>query len=170
MDRAEGRALLEDVAAGRVDVADAQAALGTAPTRGFTDLGFARLDTHRGLRTGAPEVVYGAGKTVPQVIALLRALSEQPSTRPALATRLTDEMVAAINEEMPAATVEPVGRCVAVGELPPAQGCVVVVSAGTSDEPVAAEAAFVARAFGAGVERVVDAGVAGIHRLIADVE
>src|SRR4051794_23938074 len=101
MDRAEVHALLEDVAAGRVDVATAQTVLGTAPTRGFTDLGFARLDTHRGLRTGDPEVVYAAGKTVPQVLSLLRALHEQSARRPALATRLTDEMVTAVAEQLP---------------------------------------------------------------------
>jgi NCAIR mutase (PurE)-related protein len=169
MDRAEVRALLDAVAAGATTVDDAQTLLGDAPLRGFTDLGFARLDAHRGLRTGDPEVVYAAGKTVDQVLALLTALAEQAGARPALATRLTDPMIDAVAERFPDATLDPTARCVAVGNLPATTGTVAVVSAGTSDEPVAAEAAFVARAFGAGVDRVTDVGVAGIHRLIADV-
>src|SRR6185437_7568778 len=129
---------------------------------------FARLDAHRGLRTGDPEVVYAAGKTPAQVIALLHALVPQPGERPTVATRLTDEMVAAVGEEFPGALLDEVAGCVAVGTLPPARGDVVVVSAGTSDEHVAAEAAFVACAFGAQVRRVCDVGVAGIHRLLAE--
>jgi len=168
MDRAEVRALLEGVAAGTLDVTDAEAALGVAPLQGFTDLGFARLDAHRGMRTGDPEVVYAAGKTVPQVIALLHALAEQTGERPALATRLTGEMVDAVRAEFPDALIDETARCVAVGTLPPTAGTVAVVSAGTSDEPVAAEASFVARAYGADVRRVSDVGVAGIHRLLAE--
>jgi NCAIR mutase (PurE)-related protein len=170
MDRAELRALLERVATGAVDVADAEATLGQAPLRGFTDLGFARLDSHRGLRTGDPEVVYGAGKTTDQVVALLRELAGQAGTRPALATRLTDAMLETVRADFPDALVDDAARCVAVGALPATTGTVAVVSAGTSDDAVAAEAAFVARAYGAGVRRVSDVGVAGIHRLLAEVE
>jgi NCAIR mutase (PurE)-related protein len=169
MDRAELRTLLERVATGAVDVTDAEAALGDAPLRGFTDLGFARLDSHRGMRTGDPEVVYGAGKTVEQVLALLTALSGQAGGRPALATRLTEPMLDAARETFPDALVDDVGRCIAIGPLPEPTGAVTVVSAGTSDDAVAAEAAFVARAYGAGVQRVSDVGVAGIHRLLAEV-
>jgi NCAIR mutase (PurE)-related protein len=170
MDRVEVRALLDAVASGVMSVSDAQAALGTAPLAGFTDLGFARLDSHRGLRTGDPEVVYAEGKTVEQVVALLEALRSQPGVRPALATRLTPDMIGAVQEAFPDATLDETARCVAVGPMPTTTGAVVVVSAGTSDERVAAEAAFVARAYGAEVSRVRDAGVAGIHRLLADVE
>lgn len=169
MDRAELRVLLEDVASGALDVQAAEAALGEAPLRGFTDLGFARLDSHRGLRTGDPEVVYAAGKTTAQVVTLLGALAEQPGRRPALATRLTDPMLDAVRAAFPDALIDDVARCAAVGDLPPTTGQVSIVSAGTSDEPVAAEAAFVARAYGADVRRVSDVGVAGIHRLLADV-
>ena len=173
MDRAELRRLLDAVAEGSVDVAAAESALGTAPLEGFTDLGFARLDSHRGMRTGDPEVVYAAGKTVDHVVALLHEMrrhgvDRQGTDRPALATRLTPEMLAAVTDEFPDATVDEVARCVAVGDLPSTTGTVAVLSAGTSDEPVAAEAEFVARAYGAGVERVRDVGVAGIHRLLAD--
>jgi NCAIR mutase (PurE)-related protein len=170
MDRTELRALLDAVATGDLTTDEAEAALGTAPLRGFEDLGFARLDTHRAVRTGDPEVVYGAGKSVEQVVTLLDALRRQANRRPALATRLTAEMREAVRTTFADAVIDDVARCAQVGELPPATGDVAVVSAGTSDEPVAAEAAFVARAFGASINRVVDAGVAGIHRLIGDYE
>jgi NCAIR mutase (PurE)-related protein len=168
VDSSELRALLDDVAAGATSSADAAARLSAGPLAGYADLGFARLDAHRGVRTGDPEVVYAAGKTTEQVLALLAALADQPGERPALATRLTQEMGRAVAEAFPGALVDTVAGCVAVGALPPAVGDVVVVSAGTSDERVAAEAAFVARAFGAGVRRVCDVGVAGIHRLLAE--
>jgi pyridinium-3,5-biscarboxylic acid mononucleotide synthase len=170
MDRSELRALLDAVAGGRLTAEDAEAALGTAPLKGYDDLGFARLDTHRAVRTGDPEVVYGAGKTVEQVVALLDALRRQSNRRPAVATRLTEDMREAVRTTFADAAVDDLARCASLGPLPPAVGEVAVVSAGTSDEPVAAEAAFVARAFGAGVTRVVDAGVAGIHRLLGDYE
>lgn len=168
MDADEVRALLERVATGGVGVDEALAALGSGPFAGYTDLGFARLDAHRGLRTGDPEVVYAEGKSADQVVALLTALREAPGRRPAIATRLTPAMLPAIGEAFPDALLEESARCVAVGELPAESGAVLVVSAGTSDEPVAAEAAFVARGFGAGVRRISDVGVAGLHRLLAE--
>ncbi|HEX4655740.1 MAG TPA: nickel pincer cofactor biosynthesis protein LarB [Mycobacteriales bacterium] len=168
MDRTEVRALLDAVATGRLSPSEAEQQLRTLPLQGFTDLGFARLDTHRGVRTGDPEVVYGAGKTPDQVVALLRTLAEQSQRRPALATRLTDDAVERVRAELPDASVDEVARCALVGVLPQTSGSVAVVAAGTSDEPVAAEAAFVARAFGAEVTRVRDVGVAGIHRLLAE--
>jgi len=170
VDAEEVRRLLEDVAAGTTTVADASRALTAAPLSGFTDLGFAKLDHHRGLRTGDPEVIYAAGKTDDQVIALLAALAAAPGERPALATRLTTSMLSRAREAFPDATVDPDAGCVLVGAPPEPRGDVVVVSAGTSDEPVAAEAGFVARAFGAGVRRVCDVGVAGLHRLLAERE
>jgi hypothetical protein len=168
VDRSEVRALLDAVATGRLSTDAAEDQLRTLPLQGFTDLGFARLDTHRGVRTGDPEVVYGAGKTPQQVVDLLGALAEQSRRRPAVATRLTDAMIERLRTAFPQALIDDVGRCALVGEVPAAVGSVGVVSAGTSDEPVAAEAAFVAQAFGASVTRVRDAGVAGIHRLLAD--
>ena len=168
MDSDELRALLDALARGDASVDGVAATLEAGPLAGYTDLGFARLDAHRGVRTGDPEVVYAAGKTTEQVVALLHALAAQPGDRPAVATRLTDDMVAAVATEFPDALLDPVARCVAVGVLPATRGEVAVVSAGTSDEPVAAEAGFVARAFGAGVRRICDVGVAGIHRLLAE--
>jgi hypothetical protein len=119
------------------------------------------------VRTGDPEVVYAGGKTPAQTVALLTALADAPGRRPALATRLDDDSVAAVRAAFPDALVDVVARCAAVGELPTEQGRVCVVSAGTSDAPVAAEAAFVARAYGGAVEQVCDVGVAGLHRLLA---
>jgi NCAIR mutase (PurE)-related protein len=167
VDRDEVRRLLAAVAGGEVAVDDAVRRLAALPIAGggFEDLGFARVDHHRGLRTGDPEVVFGEGKTPEQVVAIVRSLLAAGTERPALVTRAAPDTVAALQEAFPSATTD--GGCVAVGELPEPRGTVCVVSAGTSDGPVAAEAAFVARVFGAGVTRVTDVGVAGIHRLLA---
>ncbi len=167
MDRSEVEALLRDVAAGSVAVEAAVETLAAGPMNGSVDLGFARVDTHRGLRTGDPEVVFAAGKSADQTVAILAELARQDGGRPALATRLPDDALAAVREAFPGARVDDVARAVAVGPLPEGRGTVCVVAAGTSDAPVAAEAAFVARAFGANVDRVDDVGVAGIHRLMA---
>ncbi|MFL6138895.1 MAG: nickel pincer cofactor biosynthesis protein LarB [Frankiaceae bacterium] len=170
MDRAEVAALLDRVATGQVGVDAALERLVAGPLSGgagFADLGFAKVDTHRAVRTGDPEVVYAAGKTPDQTVALLRELAARSGERPAVATRLPDDALAAVRDAFPGALLDAEARCVAVGALPPPRGTVCVVSAGTSDGPVAAEAAFVARAFGAGVDRVNDVGVAGIHRLLA---
>lgn len=167
MDRSELESLLHAVAAGDLPVGAALDQLAAGPMSGTADLGFARVDTHRGLRTGDPEVVYAAGKTPEQTIAILSALAAEPGDRPAVATRLPADAMAAVRRAFPDAYVDEVAAAVAVGTLPPARGTVCVVSAGTSDGPVAAEAAFVARAFGTGVDRVEDVGVAGIHRLMA---
>ena len=135
---------------------------------GWRDLGFARLDTDRASRTGDPEVVYGAGKSPEQAVTLLRALHEAHPERAALVTRLDDAVLAAVRAEFgESAQVDNLARCAAVGPLPAQLGQVVVVAAGTSDLAVAGEAAFTARAFGAGVTTVADVGVAGLHRLLA---
>jgi NCAIR mutase (PurE)-related protein len=134
---------------------------------GIQDLGYARLDTDRAARTGDPEVVYGAGKTPEQVVEILRALHEAHPDRAVLATRLNDEAVAAVTSAVPEAVVDEVARAVTLGSLPAPRGMVAVVSAGTSDGPVAAEAALTARVYGAGVRLINDVGVAGLHRIMA---
>jgi pyridinium-3,5-biscarboxylic acid mononucleotide synthase len=134
---------------------------------GFEDLGFARVDVERAGRTGDPEVVYGAGKTVEQAVAIVRTLRAAHPDRPALVTRAAPELTAALRASFPDVTADGEARCVAVGPLPAVTGTVCVVAAGTSDGPVAAEAAFTARVSGAAVTRVTDVGVAGIHRLLA---
>jgi NCAIR mutase (PurE)-related protein len=166
MDRAELEALLHDVAGGGLTVDTALARLADGPMNGALDLGYARVDTHRGVRTGDPEVVYAAGKSPEQTVAILHALAGQPGERPAIATRVPADTAAAVRAAFPDALVDDTAAAVAVGALPEPHGTVVVVAAGTSDAPVAAEAAFVARAFGAGVRRVDDVGVAGLHRLL----
>ncbi len=167
MDRAGVERLLHDVASGELAVDSALTRLAAGPMDGTADLGFARVDTHRGLRTGDPEVVFAAGKTPEQTVAILRELAARSTDRPAVATRLPRESADAVRAAFPDAHVDDVAAAAAVGPMPTPAGTVCVVSAGTSDAPVAAEAAFVARAFGAGVERIDDVGVAGIHRLMA---
>ncbi|MBA3232767.1 MAG: nickel pincer cofactor biosynthesis protein LarB [Propionibacteriales bacterium] len=131
------------------------------------DLGYARLDVDRARRTGDPEVVYGAGKTPEHVVALLRALHESHPDRAVLATRLEEPAIEAIGRELPDASVDHTARAATMGSLPTGKGLVLVVSAGTSDAPVATEAALTARVFGAGTEVINDVGVAGLHRVMA---
>jgi NCAIR mutase (PurE)-related protein len=134
---------------------------------GYTDLGYARVDTDRAARTGDPEVVFGAGKTTEQVLGIVAELRAAHPDRPALVTRVGAAGRAALAGAYPEAAVDELARAVAVGPLPTARGTVCVVCAGTSDRPVAAEAAFTARVCGAGVTEVTDVGVAGVHRLLA---
>jgi hypothetical protein len=134
---------------------------------GVLDLGFARLDVDRERRTGDPEVVYGAGKTPGQIVDTLQALHERHPDRAILATRLDDEARAAVRQALPEAEVDDVARAATLGTLPTTRGLVAVVSAGTSDAPVAAEAALTARVHGTAVDRIDDVGVAGLHRLLA---
>jgi NCAIR mutase (PurE)-related protein len=153
VDRDQARALLEAVAAGSLDPAAALDRFATAP---YDDLGHSLVDTHRALRTGDPEVVYAAGKTTAQVldnVTALRARSDR-----VLVTRCSPEVAEALGGG---------GATVLVGTPPEPRGLVAVLSAGTSDGPVAEEAAVTASAFGACVERVDDVGVAGLHRLLA---
>jgi NCAIR mutase (PurE)-related protein len=141
--------------------------LAAVDNRGFLDLGFARLDTDRAARTGDPEVVYGQGKTPEQIAVSLAALHERHPDRAVLATRCSPEALAAVAAALPDAVVDGVARAVRVGPLPTERGTVAVVSAGTSDAPVALEAALTARVHGAAVDFVTDVGVAGLHRLLA---
>ena len=129
------------------------------------DLGFARVDLDRAARTGDAEVVYGAGKTPEQVVAILRTLHAKHPERAVLATRLSDEALHAVRQLD--ADVDLVARAAKLGPLPRSTGTVAVISAGTSDAPVAAEAALTARVCGAAVHEVRDVGVAGLHRLLA---
>jgi len=174
MDTEQLRALLDEVAAGRVGTDEAMARLAAGPLgdgAGFVDLGYARVDTHRGVRTGDPEVVYAAGKTAAETVGIVTTLrAASGDGRPTLVTRAGRETVDALRARWPDATVTDPARplsTVAVGQLPPARGRVVVVCAGTSDAPVADEAALTVAASGAGVEVLRDVGVAGLHRLLA---
>ncbi|HVE74646.1 MAG TPA: nickel pincer cofactor biosynthesis protein LarB [Mycobacteriales bacterium] len=161
MDRDSARALLEQVASGSVSADQALDQIASAP---YDDLGHSLVDLHRGLRTGDPEVVYAAGKTTEQVEQIVASL-RQGQDRAVLITRADAATVAALVAAHPDITVE--GGTVAVGPLPETRGVVAILAAGTSDGPVAAEAALTARVFGADVQRVDDVGVAGLHRLLA---
>lgn len=162
--------MLDRVASGTL-TPEAAAALLDAPGagRGWTDLGFARVDTDRARRTGDPEVVYGAGKTPAQAVAIVAALRAADPSRPALVTRARPDLVEGLRARWPEAAVGggSHGNTVTVGMLPEPRGSVAVVSAGTSDAAVADEAEATVRAFGAGAVRIDDVGVAGLHRLTA---
>lgn len=164
MTRSELETLLAGVAAGRLTPGAALERLRHFPSE---SLGFATLDHHRGVRQGRPEVVYCAGKTPAQVLAICDRLAA--SDGGFLATRATPEQAAALGERHPRATWHELARVV---HLPPAggiaarAGTVLVVSAGTSDLPVAEEAAVVASAYGYRVDRLADVGVAGLHRVL----
>jgi pyridinium-3,5-biscarboxylic acid mononucleotide synthase len=159
--------ILADVAAGRLAP---DAALDRLRRLPFEDLTFARIDHHRALRQGQPEVVFCEGKTPEQVVAICERLAEMSGGF--LGTRCSEGHAAAVRRVFPGAIWSPVGRTVHLvpedrPEAPPDAGTILVVSAGTSDLPVAEEAAVVAEVFGHRVERLADVGVAGIHRLLA---
>ncbi|MBI4728378.1 MAG: nickel pincer cofactor biosynthesis protein LarB [Acidobacteria bacterium] len=164
MDRPALDALLEAVAGGEVAPAEAARRLARLPV---VDLGYARIDTHRPLRTGLPEAIYARSKTPGQLREIARAMLGS-SGGAVLATKAGPEHFEAVRDLAPEATFhEPAGLIVlrSAGGAP--TGRVAVVTAGTSDLPVADEAAFAAEALGAKVERVADVGVAGVHRLLA---
>ncbi len=165
MNRARLETLLTEVAAGRLTPAGALDRLTHFPTE---DLEFARLDHHRALRQGQPEVVFAAGKPVDQTVAICERLAAAHGTF--LCTRTTPEQAQALGTRFPALEWNALGRTAwlpgAVREEP-LPGELVVVTAGTSDLPVSEEVVSVAVAMGARVSRLTDVGVAGIHRLLA---
>ncbi len=164
MNEAHLRKLLEAVRGGATDIDTALAELRDLP---FRDLGFANIDHHRALRIGVPEVIYGEGKTSEQIIAISKELTRTGQN--VLVTRLDAEKAARISEEIKDFKYAPVGRTGTIerqatrklGKFPFA-----LVSAGTSDLPVAEECAETARMLGVDVERIFDVGVAGIHRIL----
>jgi NCAIR mutase (PurE)-related protein len=164
MDRLRLETLLNEVRDGRIPVNDALARLKDLP---FEDLGFAKLDHHRALRTGMPEVIFAAGKTASQVATIFARMAQAGGN--VLATRASDEMWQAVQAVVPNAEHHPIAHCITLSQTPaPAgKGTIGVVCAGTSDLPVAEEAAVTARLMGNTVELIADVGVAGIHRLLA---
>lgn len=162
--------LLRAVREGTLSVEDALQQLRTLP---YENLEFARIDTHRALRTGFPEVVFCQGKTTEQVLAILERLSNRH--RKVLATRATPELVAVVKERFPQARYHETARILVLGEgeaesSVPQDRYVLVVAGGTSDLPVAEEAAVTASEMGSRVERLYDVGVAGLHRLLSQSE
>jgi NCAIR mutase (PurE)-related protein len=163
MDPEQLRILLTAVAAGTKTIDDALTDLRDLP---FEDLGFARLDHHRTLRTGVPEVIFGQGKTPAQVAAIVERFVARSGR--AFATRISPEAVALVQQQFPEAKVFEAARILTVGDFPqPVEGpFVAVASAGTSDMPVAEEAAVTIEVMGTRAVRVYDVGVAGLHRVL----
>jgi len=158
------RDLLGKVADGSMPIESALASLSQEPSE---SLGFATIDHHRALRQGFPEVVYGAGKTTEQLVAIAQRIADRGDG--VLMTRVAPESVAPLLEALPDAESNALARTVRVRAAQPlatARGSVLVVTAGTSDLPVAEEAAVTADAMGCVAERLTDVGVAGIHRLL----
>ena len=165
MDEQTLRQLLDAVAAGATAPAEALERLRNLP---FEDLGHTKVDHHRALRTGFPEVVFCPGKTPSQVAEIVGCL--RPHARVVLATRASAEVYAAVRAQVPEAEYRESARIIWVGEAPAREGQVAIVSAGTSDIPVAEEAAVTAEATGVTVHRIYDVGVAGLHRLLHHLE
>jgi NCAIR mutase (PurE)-related protein len=133
----------------------------------FEDLGFAKIDHHRTLRQGTPEVIFSQGKTARQVAEIFRRLADHSGN--VLATRATEEQYAAVAAVVPLAEYRPLARAIVLkrDHKKRGKGVIVVVSAGTSDIPVAEEAVVTAELMGNNVQHIYDVGVAGIHRLLA---
>ena len=173
MERIELKRLLEDVARGTVDIDDAVSRIGTSS---FEDLGYAKPDFYRGMRTGVSEVVYGAGKSSGQIVGITEALLAA-GQRHVLITRVSEEKAVdverglKVNSEGARIPIEfdETSGIMVVGERPKptGNGTVVICCAGTSDLYCAEEAAITAEMMGSRVERVYDVGVAGIHRLLS---
>ena len=163
MDRDAIRKLLAGVRARRISVGEAEERLRHFPS---TDLGFATIDTHRALRRGLPETVYGQGKSVEQIAAIVDRLAAAGQT--AMVTRVDADAYAAVRVRHPSARYHPTARTIvlaAAGRTPARPG-VVVLTAGTTDIAVAEEAAITAETMGERVQRIYDVGVAGLHRLL----
>ncbi len=161
------RKLLSDVQAGSVDVNQAVERLRSMP---FEDLGFAKVDHHRAIRCGFPEVIYCAGKTPEQVAAIVDACVKRGGN--VLGTRATEEMADAVSASHPNAVFDPVSRTITIRQTTsksPA-GIIAIVAAGTSDLPVAEEARITAEIMDQKTATFYDVGVAGIHRLLAHSE
>jgi NCAIR mutase (PurE)-related protein len=161
------RNILESVQQGTQDVDTALEQLKDLP---FTDLGFAKIDNHRQLRTGYPEVIFCAGKTIDQSEEIIRLMYGRGNN--ILATRVQPELYRKIKDTYPEAEYNPAARTIAVyrNRVQATPTYIAVVTAGTADIPVAEEAAVTAELFGNRVERIYDVGVAGIHRLYSRIE
>lgn len=159
--------LLAQVAAGTLAPDEA---LKSIRASAETDIGFAHVDLHRLHRRGFPEVIYCPGKTADQIIAIMKSLSAAGQN--SFATRASPDQFAAVHLAFPNAVHHIAARAITldVSPLPPPQGRVLVITAGTSDIPVADEAALTAERLGARVERLLDVGVAGLHRLLSHLD
>jgi hypothetical protein len=155
--------LLQRFKEGKVDLPAALRAFQAPPVE---DLGFAQVDTHRSLRKGFAEVIYGAGKTGPQIVKIAAAILKRDDR--VLITRVTPGQSRLVKKNFNSAILHPVARCVTIEKKPLAKrpGTIAILCAGTSDLPVAEEACVTADIMGNQVERIYDIGVAGLHRLL----
>jgi len=155
--------LLKDVKDGQTSVEKALDRLKNFP---YTDLGFARIDHHRELRTGYPEIIYCAGKSVEQVKEIFRVMSEKENS--VIGTRANQDMFESVKSISSDAVYYPMARIISLQKKKPKapKSKIAIITAGTSDMPVAEEAAITAELLGNNVLRIYDAGVAGIHRLV----
>lgn len=167
MNSRDAKSLLEEFRAGNVEAGEVLKAFQRAP---FSDLGFAKVDTHRELRKGTPEVIFGSGKTPAQVVAIAGELLA--AGQRVLVTRIGDAHAKALKKKFPKTIHHEIARCAVIEQKKQKTGRsgITVMSAGTSDMPVAEEAAVTAEFMGNKVERLFDVGVAGLHRLLASVE
>jgi NCAIR mutase (PurE)-related protein len=169
MTDSELQQLLASVKAGSVAPDDAWARIaGAMRAAPFDDLGFARVDTHRERRQGFPEVILGIGKTPAQIAAIAERLIRHGQAL--LVTRATPEAFDAVQQVVADAVYHPEARTITSrrGDIPPGRGTVLIACAGTSDLPVAEEAAVTAELMGNTVDRLYDVGVAGLHRLLSE--
>jgi pyridinium-3,5-biscarboxylic acid mononucleotide synthase len=161
--------MLDQVRAGQMDpVAAAEQVLQLVNAATFENLEFARIDHHRALRQGFPEVVFGLGKTPEQVAAIAAEIVSHGHIL--LVTRASEEAFAAVQEQVPGAAFHPIARTITYREkdAQPGRGTILIAAAGTSDIPVAEEACVTAEVMGNTIDRLFDVGVAGIHRLLGE--
>ena len=164
----EIRKTLEAVKSGELSVEEALLSIKKEP---FTDIGYAKVDLHRGIRQGAAEVIYGAGKTAAQMLGIIGTMLEN-KVQTILITRLSAEKAELMQQRYPEMTYHKDAQIAVIGSFPVPDGLgkIVVATAGTSDIPVAEEAALTAEAHGNEVVRLYDVGVAGLHRLLAHMD
>ena len=171
MNREKVREILKNVRSGSLDVDEALEYFRSFP---FEEMGFATIDHHRALRTGVPEVIFCQGKTAEQIVSIAEGITSAGSDL--LATRASREVYEAVRESIPGAEYNELAKTITffqkktLSDEDTGRGTILVISAGTSDIPVAEEAAVTAQTLGNQVERIYDVGVAGIHRLFAHKE
>ena len=166
MNKDKLRELLQALQDGKKDMESVLQSLCSWP---YEDLGFARVDHHRSLRRGFPEVIFGEGKSIGQIVEIMKAMLAQESD--VLVTRVDEDKAKAVREKIKKAVYDQVSRTLRVRQGKAAdegKGLVFVLAAGTSDIPVAEEAAITAEMVGSRVERLFDVGVAGLHRLLGN--
>lgn len=167
MNKADIRKLLENIKNNELEV---EAALGILEDLPYKELGFAKIDNHREIRVGYPEVIYCEGKTVEQVKSIIEFMLTKDNN--ILATRANEKMYEVVKSICADARYNALGRTITIQkrEEPPTDSYIAIVAAGTSDLPVVEEAVETARILGNRVEKIIDVGVAGIHRLFAKLD